>query len=234
MYIQEQEVDLRELLFFLWKNAAKILTVAILGGLIALILSTYVIEPQYASTVKLYVNNKTNASTEVLTSSDIVAAQQLVGTYVAIIESDSMLEDVAEYAGLSYLPGEIRSMMTAGAINNTEVFSVKIESGNAEESAKIANSIAVLSPEKITNIVEGSSVKVVDRAKISATAVSPNKKINVIIGMFLGAMLSGLFYMIVAFLDTNIRDEEDIKAITDLPVIGVITDYNQAMEKKQL
>ena len=98
-YNQEQEIDLRQLFGLLLSNIKTIIMVTVLSGLIAFMISNYIITPEYSSTVKLYVNNKTASNSETLTTSDISAAQQLVGTYVAIIQSDSMLKEVIREAG---------------------------------------------------------------------------------------------------------------------------------------
>lgn len=222
---QEQEIDLKQLFYLLHSNLKIIILITILVGMITFLVSSYLITPEYSSTVKLYVNNKTIVNTESLTTSDISAAQQLVGTYVAIIESDLVLNDVIERAGVDYSPEQIRQMMTAGSINNTEVFYVTIQGENSMECAEIADEIAKISPTKIAEIVEGSSVRILDRAKVNNKSVYPNVGLNTAIGFLLGFVIICLVIIVSDLLDTKIKVEEDIEAITDIPIIGFITEY---------
>jgi capsular polysaccharide biosynthesis protein len=224
-YNQEQEIDLRQLFGLLLSNIKTIIMVTVLSGLIAFMISNYIITPEYSSTVKLYVNNKTASNSETLTTSDISAAQQLVGTYVAIIQSDSMLKEVIREAGVDYTPSQIRDMMSASSVNNTEVFYVTIQGENPLEVAEIADEIAMISPTKIAEIVEGSSVRILDRAKVNNNPVYPNVKMNTAIGLLLGFMLICLLVIVIDLLDTKINTEEDIEEITDLPILGVISEY---------
>jgi len=222
-YNQEQEIDLRQLFQLLLSNIKSIILVTLLSGVIAFLISNYIITPEYSSTVKLYVNNRTAADTETLTTSDISAAQQLVGTYVAIIQSDSMLNDVIDEIGVDYTPSQIREMMSANSVNNTEVFYVTIQGEDSLEVAAIADEIAKISPTKIAEIVEGSSVKILDRAKVSNIPIYPNVKLNTAIGLLLGFMLVCLMIIVIDLLDTKINVEEDVEEITDLPILGVIS-----------
>jgi capsular polysaccharide biosynthesis protein len=224
-YNQEQEVDLWQLLVLLRSNIKRIVIITILLGMTTFLVSGYLIKPEYSSTVKLYVNNKTIANADSLTTSDISAAQQLVGTYVAIIQSDSMLNEVIEQTGIDYTPGQIRGMMSANSVNNTEVFNVTIQGENPVECAEIADEIATISPTKIAEIVEGSSVKILDRAIVNNNPVYPNVRLNTAIGLLLGFVSICLVTIIRDLLDTKIKVEEDIEAISNIPVIGFIIEY---------
>jgi len=221
----EEEIDLRQLFYLLVSNIKYIVMVTILSGVIAFLITAFFITPEYSSEVKLYVNNRTVESTESLTTNDISAAQQLVSTYVAIIQSDSMLEDVIEQTGIDYTPGEIREMMTAKAVNNTEVFYVSIQGENPIESAEIADEIARMAPTKLEEIVVGSSVKILDRAKINNKPVYPNVMLNTVIGTLIGFMVVCFAIIVKDVLDTKINTEEDIEKLTDLPIIGVISSF---------
>ncbi|MBK5254206.1 MAG: hypothetical protein JJE03_07105 [Peptostreptococcaceae bacterium] len=222
---QEQEIDLRQLFYLLRRNQKAIILITILLGLVTFLVSNFLITPEYSSTVKLYVNNKTVTNADSLTTSDLAAAQQLVGTYVAIIQSDLVLNAVIEQTGVNYSPEQIKEMMTAGSVNNTEVFYVTIQGKNPLECAEIADEIATSSPTKIAEIVEGSSVRILDRAKVNDKPVYPNVKLNTAIGLLLGFVVICLVIIIRNLMDNKIKFEEDIEAVTEIPIIGVITEY---------
>lgn len=51
-------------------------------------------------------------------------------------------------------------MVQAEAVNSTEVFSIDVTSPDPQEAELIANAIADILPDRIADIVEGSSVKI--------------------------------------------------------------------------
>lgn len=228
-----REISIREVITCLWTRKWIIVLTTIFCGLALWAYSTYYITPQYQTSVRLYVNNRTESTTS-LTSSDMTAAKSLVDTYITIIQSTSLLEEVSENVGGYYSPGAIRSMISAGAVNNTEVFVVSITNPSPEEAAKIANAIADTAPDFIKEIVEGSSVKIIDRAPVPSYPISPNVSRNTTIGALIGLVLSALIILLVYIFDTTIYSEDDIKEFCVLPILGIFGDFGQYKTDKNI
>lgn len=228
-----REISIREAVSSLWAKKWVIVLSTIVCGLAVWAYSTYCITPQFQTSVRLYVNNRTESTTS-LTSSDMTAAKSLVDTYITIIQSTSLLEEVAENTGGYYSPGAIRSMLSAGAVNNTEVFMVSITNSSPEEAAKIANAIADTAPDFIKNIVEGSSVKIIDRAPVPSYPISPNIYRNTAIGALIGLILSGLAALLIYIFDTTIYSEDDIKEFCVLPILSIFRDFEQYKTDKNI
>lgn len=197
------------------------------GALVALGATVWLMTPQYAATVKMYVNNSAEVGTSI-TSSDITASKSLVETYITIIRSDAVLEDARDAGRLPYTTAQLNKMLTAGALNATEVFYITITNPDPAQAAHIANAIADASPRRLSEIVEGSSLKIVDRAKIPEKPSTPNRIQNTAIGAALGLLIPAGGLALAAALDTRIADESDLMGITELPVLGTITDFTQA------
>jgi capsular polysaccharide biosynthesis protein len=221
-----REISLKELFVCLWEKIWVIILSTLIFGVVSYFITLYLITPEYESYVTLYVNNKTE-STGSLTSSDVSAAKSLVDTYITIIESNSVVDEVVLQAGFTSTAEQIRKMISAKSINNTEVFQVSITGPSAQNNAIIANLIADIAPAKISEIVEGSSVKIIDRAQVPVLPISPNMTKNVIIAAFLGFILSSMIIVLIHMFDTTIRNENDIKAFCNLPVLGIFSDFNQ-------
>ncbi len=222
------EFNLKLLLISLCKKAWIIILAAlVLGGATAAI-TIYYIEPTYTSSIKLYVNNSTDLNTSIISSGDIAASQYLVDTYITIIQSETMLREVTSLLGLSYSAEEINKMMSAGAVNNTEIFRVSINSAKPEEAAAIANAIAEIAPGYISAIVKGSSVKIVDKAQIPIKASSPDLVLNIVIGALIGCVLTVSAIFLNALFDTHIKTETDLESISELPILGVISKFKRA------
>lgn len=223
---QETEITLNQLLYVFLNNVKSIAIITIIAAVAIFLVSSFLITPQYTSTIQMYVNNKSVEDSNTITSGDVTVAQQLVGTYLAIIKSDNVLNEVIESAGVQqkYNANQLRNMITAASVNNTEVFYVTIKGENAKECSILANKIADITPEKIPKIISGSYVTVIDRAKTNNTPVSPNIKLNTLIGALIGFMIAYLYQLIRELTDTKIKTEDDITAITDIPLIGSLSE----------
>lgn len=226
-----REISLKELFTCILEKISVIILTTIIFGVAAFSITKYAITPKYDATIRLYVNNRTEA-TNTLTTSDVAAAKSLVNTYITIIESNSVLDDISKRLDSEYTPNQIKKMMSAKAINGTEVFEVTITDPSPENSADIANLIADIAPDKISEIVNGSSVKIIDRAKVPTEPVSPIMSKNIAISCLLGLLISSFIIVLLNMFDTTIYSEDDIKDFCTLPILGIFSDFNQVSQNK--
>ena len=218
------EINIRDVWNVLFKRMWIIVLCTVLSGALTLLYTANFITPMYQAQVTMYVNNNA-ANAETVTSSNLAVAMQLVNTYVNIIQSDTVLEKVIEDTGLALKPKQIRKMVTAESVNDTEMFAVKITSPSPQMSVDIANSVADIAPAEISQIIEGSSAKVIDYAKLPDGRCSPSYTINTVVGAIVGFALSVLAVVVVYYLDTRIKKEEDLTKICQIPVLGEIPDF---------
>ena len=115
-------------------------------------------------------------------------------------------------------------MISASAVNNTEVFAIQVTSTDPEEAALLANTIADILPTKIASVIVGSSARIVDYAAVPKSASSPNVKKNAVIGAFLGIVLSCCVIVVMELMDDVIHDSDYLTQTYDIPVLAVIPD----------
>lgn len=224
------EIDLREVMGILLHRLWLIIGATFVGALLAFLVTALFVTPQYAATASLYVYNSDKRET--ITSSDITTSQKLVETYIVIMQSDAVLNQVAEQTALGYTAKEIKEMFTASAINNTEVFRISIKNASPEHAQLIANTFLKVAPEKIMQVVKAGAVEIVDEAVLPTSAVSPNKTRNALIGGLLGLLVSGVIVVLKEMLDTTVKTAEDVKKLTEIPIIGFIPTINGVSGKK--
>lgn len=219
------EIDLKRLAFALVRRAWILILVGVIFATGAFCYSKFFTTPMYSANAKLYVNNTYGVGTEGFSSSQIDAAQQLADTYMVIMESRQVMKEVTEITGLNYSYGQLTGMVSASAVNETEVFMVKVTCPNYKHAAMIANAIADVLPAKIASIVDGSSVRVVDYAVENATKVSPNNTRNAIMGFLVGFVLSAAVIIVIDLMDTSINSEEYLaRMYPEVPLLAVIPD----------
>ena len=173
----------------------------------------------------LYVNNSSFTVGDLgfsISSSEISAAQSLVKTYIVMLQNRTTLTEVIEKADVPYSYGQLSGMIEASAVNETEVLKVKVTTADPYESAKIANCIAEVLPQRISEIIEGSSMEVVDSAVANTSKVSPSITNYTAVGFILGALVAIIILVIVDLMDDTIHDEDYIINTYGYPILAKI------------
>ena len=216
------EINLKRLLRMLWHRMwAILLAGAILGGAF-LSYAMFFITPTYYAKAQMYVNNNYVGSPG-FSASQITAALSLADTYMVIMQSHNVLDEVIKETGLNYTYGQVRGMLSSATVNETEVFEIRVTCTNYEHAAIIANTIAEILPDKIAAVVEGSSVRVVDYAIPNPNPVGPNYQRYAIMGAFIGILVTALIFITVDVMDTSITSEEYLQqAYSTVPLLAVI------------
>lgn len=216
------ELDVREAFRAVCKKAWIVVLCALLAGALFFTYTFCFVTPLYQASVTIYVNNGTDNKSGSISSTDLAVALRLVTTYVNILKSDTVLEKVIENADLELEAKDVREMMTAEPVEETEMFKVMITAPDPNQAAKIANSVAAVAPAEIATIIDGSAAKIIDYAKVPQERYSPSYAINTAIGIAVGALLAVLYVVLCEVLDTHVKDEDDLAKICSVPVIGLI------------
>ncbi|MCD8100280.1 MAG: Wzz/FepE/Etk N-terminal domain-containing protein [Oscillospiraceae bacterium] len=225
----EIEIDLLELLKALWRHAWIIILAIVVGGGGAFSAAYFGITPTYEASAMLYVNNSMSSSISStissISSGDLTASKSLVDTYIVILGTRNVLEDVIEVSGVDYTYEELSKMIEAEAVNSTEIFEVTVTSTDPEEATLLANTIATVLPDKIDDIVNGSSAKIVDWAVIPAEKAAPSITRYTAVGMLVGLVLSCAVICVMSIMDDTIRTEDYLSTqYKTIPVLAVIPD----------
>lgn len=236
---KEIELDLFQVVNILWQKALIIILAATIFGAASFAGTFFFISPKYKATTSMYVNNSSfsfGATSFSITSSELSASNTLVSTYIYILESRTTLEEVISEAGLSYTYEDLEKMIDARAVSDTAAFDVTVESENPVEAELIANTIAKILPDRIAEIVDGSSVRIVDYAIIPAHRSSPSYIKNTLIGALIGGILSSA--VVLAMFVTSEKRNDDIRSVDDLkdmypdiPVLALIPDMRISGKK---
>lgn len=220
--VEGVEIDLKQVLAAVLYRWWIVMLAMILCGTATFCYAWFGMSPVYSSNVQLYVNNN-YVDSPGYSSAQITASRDLASTYMVILESRNVLDVVAQKTDGKYSYNQLKSMVSAAAINETEVFQVTVTGTDYRDVAVIANCIADVLPEKITAIVEGSSVRVVDYAVENPNPVGPNYRNYALIGAAVGLVLSVILIIVADVSDTTIKSEEYlIQRYGQFPLLAVI------------
>ena len=237
--VEENPIDLMALAKALWKNILAIALAAVLVGSAAFAYTAFMLTPQYKATTSLYVNSSSfrlGTTNYTVSSADMSTSNSLVSVYLYILRSRTTMEEVIAEAGLSYTPERVMGMVSAKGVSGTAAIEITVTSTNPSEAELIANTIAKILPDRISDIVEGSSVRVVDYAIIPSRRSGPDIVGNTTKGILAGAVLGAAVVVLITLLQQSsnevLNSSDDLRAMyPDIMVLALIPDM-RGSEKK--
>lgn len=232
-------IDLLKLARLLWKNILVIALVAVIVGTGVFGYTVTCITPTYQAMASLYVNNGSiniGAANFSFSAGDLNTASAFVPTYLYILKSRTTLEDVIQEAGLNYTADQLWRMISSTGVSGTGAFEITVTSTDPAETELIANTIAKILPDRISEIVDGSAVRIVDYAIIPAHRSSPSILKNTAMGILAGAIISAAWVVLRSLMDDSsqvmIQSADELREMyPDTRILAVIPDM-RISEKK--
>lgn len=224
---QEFEIDLQRLLGAVLNKSWLVAVVALVCAVVTFLGTFFFITPKYQSSAMFYVNNSAFSLGDAamsITTGDISASRGLVKNYIIILNTRETLNDVIDYAGVDLTYTEIKRMISAEAVDSTEIFEVVVTSPDPKEAELIADAIAYIMPKRISSIIEGTSAKIVDSAVLPSRPSSPSYTKNTLIGFALGLMMTVAIIVLRDLFDITVRSEEDLERSCTHPVLAAVPD----------
>jgi capsular exopolysaccharide synthesis family protein len=164
--------------------------------------------------------------------------QQRVKSYAQLLTTPRVLDPVAQTTGVELQ--DLEKSVSATSPPDTVLIDVAVRDADPETAQQVAAEIAGVFPAIVSALespagTDTSPVKVtvVQPPTISTTPVSPQPLRNVVLGLGLG-LLSGLGIAVLReTLDRTVKTLDDLKAVTDIPVLGVIA-YDPTAPRRPL
>ena len=221
----EIEVDLLHLFDLLRRRAWIIVLSMILSAALLVSGALLFVTPQYRSAVMLYADGRSVSaeSPAEVTAADLAAAGTLRDLSVEILKTRTTLEEVIGRAELDCTYEELYSRITAGSAGGTGIFSVTVTGTDPGETKIIADTIAEVLPSRVSDIVAGSSVRLVDPAVCASERSGPDYSGYAAAGMLLGLFTGCAVIFLLERRNTTVRGEDElVRRYGDLPVLAVV------------
>ncbi|WP_440708383.1 polysaccharide biosynthesis tyrosine autokinase [Herbiconiux sp. YIM B11900] len=204
------------------------IVVLVLLGIATSALLSILKTPEYQSTAKVFVSVQSTGSISDLTQGNNFLQNQ-VQSYADVVNTPIVLQPVIDSLGLAMTTSDLSTRVVATSPSDTVIVEITASDEDAVEAAQIANAVATSFETTVTDLVptnaEGITpvkITVLQEASVPATAASPNVPLYIVAGLLIGLIL-GLTLAIVRYvLDTRIRNEHDVEAITEAPIVGGI------------
>lgn len=217
-------IDLLEVFAVVRQHILVVILATVIAAVAGFSVSRFLLVPQYEASALMIVNTRQDTTANV-TSDQINSATKLVSTYSIIIKSDTVLQQVINNLGLTLTYPELQDRVTVTSVDDTQVMQITVRSDNIEWARQVCEQITLIAPDVILESVEAGSVKLISQASANPDPVSPNVMRNTAVAAMLGLVLSLGVIILREMLDNRIKTEDDVRKYLDIPVIGVIPDY---------
>lgn len=222
------EFSFKDILHIIRKNIVFMLVVSLVIGAGAYFATKLFVRPTYTSTIKLYVNPKTNGNSSYDDINSHNYAQKMVATYIEILNTTSFRNEVAKELPDNYTEAFLKKAITYSEVTDTEVFSATVSCDDPIEAKTVADAVAKAAPATIKKQFEGNaSLKIVDEAQLPEKPTSPNPLRNGIIAFVAGMVLTMLIAFLRDYFDVKIKYDYEMTVLCGLPVLAAIPEFGK-------
>ena len=229
---EEESIDLLPLLMELKKRWLLIVFITLVGAALGFAAVKTLMTPTYRSSFAAYVNNSSAGSETqtYISSSDVAAAKSLAYTYERIISGRTVLTAAAEKANTNYSYKEMQQFVETDVDSNTEIIEVSVTCTSPAIAKALADAIASVAQAEVAEIVDGSSMRIVDYPVLPTEKYGPSTTKYTALGAIAGFVLCCGIIILSALMDDRIKDEETLERRFGIRVLESIPNLEQAMK----
>lgn len=223
------EINLIPLLKELLKKLWLIVLIGLLVGAASFAGAKIFVKPTYQCAFTAYINNKqTQQDTDSLTVSDVNASTQIVRTYKTTLLSARILTNAAKSISMDASYETLHKMVSIEVQDETQIITFYVVSTSPQTAYDFAEAVATNAPAQMADIVEGSSMKIIDYPQYTEKRYKPSYAHYAVIGFAIGALLVAAWVIVRYFMDDTIKSENDLESRFSLPILGIIPDVTRA------
>lgn len=199
------------------------LMTAIMG--ITVLFTLFVVKPVYSNSATLLITQQQTEPRMPLTFDELLLNEKLLGTYKEIINSRRILQPIAESRQVSF--EQLRSWLTVSVNANSQVLALTVQHERHSLATDLANDIAGEVVVRLKEIMPLDNIVMLDRAVASdsPSPIKPNKKLNLMLALIVGTVVSISTALLRHYMDTTIQEAEHVADLMGYPIVGSIPPY---------
>lgn len=232
METTETTIDLKDIAYILKKHMKMLIALPVIAALLAGIVSFFLLTPIYQANANILVNRPANEVTSSINPNDITAYQKLVSTYAEMAKLDIVYQEAGKQIGLDEKATKaLASTISVSPKGDTQILTISVQSEDPELAQQYVGALAQALKATGAEKIGQDNIQLLDAPALPKSPVAPNKVMNVAIAFVLGAMIAVFIAFLIEYLDTRVKRPEEIEQITDLPILGMIPEFNEGGEK---
>ncbi|KAA0958724.1 capsular biosynthesis protein [Planococcus sp. ANT_H30] len=219
----EEGISLRDVFKIIGNYKVLILSIVVVFGLTAGLVSHYVLPPVYETSTQIVVHqNDIKTGKEINQNNE--ADLQLIETYSDIIENPGVLAQVSERQNLALTAEQMNKQVTVTTNTNSHVINISVRDSDIERAVVIANTTVEVFSEEVSRLLNANNVSVISPAANIGipTPVAPNVALNTAIASLIGLLFGTSLAFLSNYMNTTIKNEQEVERLLDIPVLAII------------
>jgi capsular polysaccharide biosynthesis protein len=212
-------------------SAIILVTVVITGSALGFSLNQ---TPTYVASVKMLVSQKSPGGPNL--GGDIAGLQEVALTVARAVDTEPVAQGVVEQLNQPELSaGEVLANMSVEPDPGTMFINVSYKDPDPQRAQLIANTIAEMSSQKISDVMLGANpivARIWQPATLPENPVSPNPVRNSIVALLLGGILGVGLAFLLEYVDDSWNSPEEVEEVTGVPTFGVIPAFAISASKR--
>ena len=200
----EMEIDLLELLKCLLKNIKKIVICTFACGLVAFVLSAFILPISYVSSTDITIH-----------------PQGELLDYTSYLCGDKVLNDVGSKLKMDSASLNESIVVTRDS-NNSYNYNITVTTNDPEKSCKVASKVVDSFKSQLGSELNLNGVTTVNEAQVNNVPASPNTKKNTLIGLFIGFVGSAGVVTLCFLFDKHFKNKDEVEAYLGVDVLAEI------------
>lgn len=216
--------------------------ILVVGIVVAAVLAaggaTLAMTPQYKASTQVFVSTSTESASATDLSAGNTFISQRVKSYAQAVTTAAVLEPVIKTLNLPYTVAELAAKVSANAPLNTVILEISVTDPDATQAAAIANAVGTTLPTVVSDVEKADSagsspvkISTLQPATVPTAPDSPNRKLNLALGLLVGIALAVGTAVLLDVLDTKVRTTRDIESLTEVAVIGGVPKVDSSSER---
>ncbi|URZ03573.1 YveK family protein [Clostridium felsineum] len=224
---QQNDIDFNGIFDVLKKEKVMIAVVTTTFVVFSAILSFFIIKPTYQGHVTIIIGKNDSKSSTNEQYNDVMMSQNLTKTYAEIAQSKLVANKTVSKLNDGTTADEVLGAITVTPQTGTQIIDVTATAKSPVKASDIANDFSDSFVEVSKEVYTAGDARIIDSAVIPKAPIKPKKAMNIAIALVLGLFVSIGAAFLREYMDKTIKTQEDVKRYLDLPVIGVIPNYEE-------
>jgi succinoglycan biosynthesis transport protein ExoP len=232
-------VDLRDYVRILRKRWPIIVAAFVIAGASAAAIASRA-TPVYAAHIQLFVTTPSGGDNTTGLQQGNTFTQERVKSYAEIVSSPKVLDPVIAALHLPESDTDLAQHVSASAPLDTVLINVSVTDTNPALASRIANAVGTSFSSVVTLLEEPASggaspikVTTVKQATVPRVPVSPNKKLDIALGLLIGLAVGLGIAVLRDTLDTTVKTMSDLALVTKSAFLGGIV-FDPEVPKRPL
>lgn len=200
---------------------------------------TLLATPNYTATAELFASYDFSTAT-----TEDISAITMAGSYISnqiksypdLAKTQAVLDPVIRKLGLQTTAKGLSEGITVTNPEDTLLVRVEVESDEAAQSQRIADSVAESLSEVVASSLYSTSnslikLEVVQHASLPQQPSTPNIKLNVLLGLVVGLMVGLAAAIVKDMADTRLHSAQDLEKLAHAALLGSIPESEVVVSK---